>query len=321
MTYVVLVNRYIAAGCPDKAGVKRSTEHQAEEARRLENLRSHFSKIPLAKLSIRHCAQYGAANVERPRAADLDLQTLSNLCWFGVAEGALTVNPVLGRAKTRKSRDVVHCREAMPQNGDQLHQIARELLSSRQSEATGWQMLLEAFTGCRTNEVLALRMDAAKRGEPGFVEGDFIYIRRSKSGGFPYVRIDADLRSLLAAHRAWHDGRSPWYFPGPSLAFPLDRTTLTRRLGAVCPRLGAGRITSHGLRAYFVTVMRSRGLSNEQVAALIGDRTSSLIESTYGALPESWSGGEALTLMPRAGMPAWATDGDTISVDFKTKTA
>ena len=47
------------------------------------------------------------------------------------------------------------------------------------------------------------------------------------------------------------------------------------------------------------------GVSNEQVAAMIGDRTSSLIETTYGALPEVWSGGEPMDWMPREGAPAW----------------
>lgn len=321
VTFAILAKRYLSAGCPDKQGVARSERHQAEESVRLDNLRGHFGRIPLVGLSIRDCAQYGAANSERPRAADLDLQTLSNLCWFAVAERVLTTNPVLGRARTRKSKEVVHCRSSMPRDGDELHRVARALLSSRQSEATGWQFLFESFTGVRTNECLAMRMDATKRGEPGFVENDWLYVRRSKSGGFPYVRIDSDLRALLSAHHAWHAGRSPWYFPGPSIAFPLDRTTLTRRLAAVCPRLGVSRITSHGLRSFFVTAKRSQGIPDNQIAAMIGNTTVALIQSTYGDLPLSWSGGDPLLFMPKNGLPAWASESDAVTVDFKAEAA
>lgn len=302
-----LATSYLNAGCPDRRGVKRSAEQCAQEARRIQNLLPHF-RVPLTKLSVRHCAEFGAANSHRQRSADLDLQVLSNICWFGVMEGVLVTNPVVGRARNRRSRDVRHCRESMPKNADELHAVARHLLEGDQSQSTGWQMLFEAYTGMRTNEVLELRVDAKDRKSPGWIEGNYLYIRRSKGGGFPYVTMTPELRALAAAHRVWHDERwpeCPYFFPGQLGVTALERTVLTRRLSVVCPRLGVGKITSHGLRAYFVTVMRSRGMSNEQVAALIGDRTASLIETTYGALPEVWAGGDPMGFTPERSLPAW----------------
>lgn len=304
MTFLELSRRYIAAGHPDKRGERRPPEVCARELVRIDSLRKHLRGVTAERITVRNCAEYGAANRHRPRSADLDLQVLSNLCWFAVMEGVLQTNPVLGRAKHRKAGDVIHCRDAMPKDADELHEIAGRMMRNPVSAATGWQMLFEAFTGCRTSEVLAMRTDATQRGQHGFDDGTYLHVRRQKSGGFPYLKIDADLRELLTAHKAWKTVDSPWYFPGLSGGLPLTRFALSHRLKSM--KLGK-RITSHGLRAYFVTLHRSRGLGNEQVAALIGDRTSSLIETTYGALPEVWSGGEPLGFMPKNCKKAWET--------------
>jgi len=307
MTFTTLTKRYVAQGCPDKQGVRRTAPQIERESRCLDNLRRHFRDIPMESLTIRHCAEYCASQGHRQRAADMDLQTLSNLCWFGVFEGVFTTNPVLRRARCRKACDVRHCREVMPADAAVLHRVAGALLANQFSAASGWQMLFEAFTGCRTVEVLALRTDARSKTEPGFVEANYLYVRRAKRGGSPFVFIQPELRELLAAHAEWKAEAfpdSPWYFPGQSGGLPLTRCALTRRLDLTCRKIGVPKITSHGLRAYFVTLQRSRGLSNEQVAAMIGDRTSALIDSTYGALPEVWSGGEPLAFIP-AGGPAW----------------
>lgn len=304
MTFSDLTRKYISAGCPDKQGVQRSAVNSKAEAWRILRLKKFFRSIPLDKISIRHCAQYGLKHCDRPRAADYELQTLANLLWFAVAEGVLTVNPVIGRARTRKTSDVRHCRDCMPKDAGEIHALARTLFANEQSESVGWQLLFECFTGCRTSEVLAMRTDASTKHEPGFVEGNYLYIRRKKEGGAPFLFLQPELRQLIEVHRGWKARRfpeSPWYFPGKFGALPLERSSLTQRL-----RKLTGRITSHGLRAYFVTLQRSRGMNNEQVAALIGDKTAELIQTTYGALPEVWSGGEPLEFIPKGEAPAWA---------------
>ena len=193
MKFIELTRRYQAAGHPDKRGERRHETLARDEATRIENLRNHFRSVPIEKLSIRHCAEYGTKNAHRQRSADMDLQVLSNLCWFAVMEGIIPVNPVLGRAKHRKAKDVVHCRECMPMDADEIHRIAGDMIRRPSSAATGWQMLFEVFTGCRTSEVLAFRMDASARGEPGYDDGTYLHIRRAKRGGFPFLKIDADL--------------------------------------------------------------------------------------------------------------------------------
>jgi integrase len=308
MTFTELSRDYLASGCRDKAGMPRQAHQQAHEKTRIGFLKTHFRSIPVDKISVRSCADYGLKNPDRQRAADIDLQTLSNMLWYAVMEGHLKANPVIGRAKHRKSAAVRHCRESMPASGDVVHRLAREMFATPASESAGWQLLFEAYTGCRTSEMLSLRTDAAAKNVPGFVEGQYLYVRRQKKGRNQFIQIDADLRELMDAHARWKALRypdSPWYFPGISIALPLSRRTLTQRLGVVCKDLGLPHVTSHGLRAFHVTVRRSRGESDSQVAAAIGNQTVALVQNVYGDLPMSWSGGESLSFAPKSGPKAW----------------
>lgn len=310
MTFKKLAGQYLENLCPDKRGEARPEVVRVRENRRVGRLMTYFGNLQVDKIGFAECNAYGRANSERKRAADQDLQTLSNVLTYGVLSKELDRNPVLGRARVQKSSEVRHCRSCMPADARALHRVARVLLSNPRSAATGWQMLFEAFTGCRTSEVLGFRMDAAGKGTSGYVEGRFLYVNRSKNGVFPFVEIHPALTQLLAAHQEWHTFESPWYFPGESIFLPLTRFALVSRLRDVCARLGVPQITSHGLRAYYVTLQRSLGRSNEQVAAMIGDKTSSLIETTYGALPEVWSGGDPMTFLPVDEPPAWEKPND-----------
>jgi integrase len=304
-----LADLYEAAGYPGRNGMPKTALAGLIEKTRIARLRPVFGRTKLEHLGLLAAIEYGRSQTGRLRAAEMELDTLSSTLSFAVLHGWIPVNPILRRPKLQSAADVRHCREVMPADGDELHRIARVMFSDTASEATGWQMLFEALTGCRTSEILSLRMDAASKTSPGYIEGRYLYVRRLKSGRFPFVELHPALSTAIEWHRRWHADRfgdtSPFWFPGKDLARPLNRVALTHRLAVVCKRLGIAHRTSHGMRAYFVTVMRSRGKSNEQVAALIGDRTSSLIESTYGALPEVWSGGEPLDWMPRDGVPAW----------------
>lgn len=240
------------------------------------------------------------------RTLDLELGALSTALNAAVRSGSLPSNPLSGRKAFVNRESVRHCRDVMPRDAEEVHQIARALLDSP-APAVGWQFLTECFTGLRTREALALRMDAKDKG-PGAVEGRYLYVGRSKRGVLPFVELHPGLMDLLAEHAAWHAqeaGGSPWYFPGRSLFLPLAPDSLGHALARVCRSLNLPLRTSHGCRAYYVTVWRSQGLANEQIAAMIGDRSARLIETVYGALPEVWSGGAPLTFLPQKSRPAW----------------
>src|SRR5262249_42978250 len=55
------------------------------------------------------------------------------------------------------------------------------------------------------------------------------------------------------------------------------------RIGAACRALKIAHVTPHGLRSYFVTQARESGLSDAEIAMLIGDKTGpAIIAQTYG---------------------------------------
>src|SRR6185436_3329311 len=62
-----------------------------------------------------------------------------------------------------------------------------------------------------------------------------------------------------------------------------DDSAIRHRLRAACEKLGIGHVTPHGLRSYFVTQARQSGLSDAEIAMLIGDKTGpAIIALTYG---------------------------------------
>lgn len=311
-TFRELAESYVAAGCPDRGGRSRSPVAEARERRNIARLVPVLGGLPPMGVNHYQARLYGQTRGDAPRAADVELATASNVLNWAVQSGIITANPLRGRVRVQRPETVRHARDCMPASGDEVHALAKTLLAVQASQSVGWQLILQAFTGCRTQELLALRMNPEPKG-PGWVEGRWLYIRRAKRGLYPYVEIHPALARAIEAHHAWHRDRfadSDFWFPGQSGILPLGRVALTMALDRICPKLGMRKITAHGLRAFYVTVHRSLGESDEQVAARIGDATASLISSTYGNLPEVWSGGDPLDWMPKSGIPAWVRPGE-----------
>jgi integrase len=241
------------------------------------------------------------------RAVDLELNTLKNVFKFAVRSGQLRANPLdLRRPSYCDSRTVKHCREYAPRSAEELHAHAAYFFSRPGSEVYGWQLLFEAFTGCRTSEALALRMDA-KEHEPGWVTDGVLWLARAKGGTNNWIKIHPALSDWLKSFTTWRTalpdkmGAGGWWFPRAD-GQKQSPETLSRVLGQssaiVCP--GENR-TSHGLRSYYVTVRRSQGASDAQIAIELGHRSGpGLIVQVYGeARPV------ALGWLPK-GKTAWA---------------
>jgi integrase len=313
-TFADLVRLYRAAGHPNRR-VEESTPAQiAAENPRLDSLLGFFGSMKAADIRIAHLPAYRRwrvtkikKNVTGERTVDLDTNTLSRVLSYGVAAGLLEFNFVRsGRPRFRKDVDVRRSREVAPPDAEAVHQLAAALFESPRSEALGWQVLLAAFTGCRTSELLRLRIDAAP-GQPGYVDGERLHLgRRSKGGVNPFAIIGPEFRELLAAHAAWHRlcRRAPFYLPGKIAGQPLDKHALAHALRRLCARLGLPPITPHGLRSFYVTKRRSDGAPDTQIAGEIGDQTASL-QVSYGSRPDNWTGGRALSWLPSHGQPAW----------------
>ena len=230
---------------------------------------------------------------------------------YALNEDKIDSNLAKSLPRFQPSSDVQHCREFCPQHATELHGVAALLFSNHKSETLGWQLVFEAMTGLRTKEVVGLRMDA-KPGQPGHVRADGnLDMGRCKKGANPFVFIHSGLKSVLKAHAVWHAARypnSPWYFPGreePNLK-PIGKGALAHRLNQLRSQIGR-KITSHGMRAFYVLIRRSQGVSDAIIAWEIGHTSGgAVIESTYGSAPLNWQngGGPNLKWLPK-GKLAW----------------
>lgn len=243
----------------------------------LLNIVEFFGCMALTDVRREHCHEYAqwrlpqCRNGKGTRLVDLELTALSVVLTWSVERGWLEANPIRGRSRLHKASKARNCRETMPPSGDVLNDIAAHFFAQPHFEAIGWQMLFEALTGMRTCEALRLKWNA-QRGEPGFVEGNRMDIQRAKKGVNPWVLITPDLRELMEAHAQWHCGQHEMFFlvGKAQLAVELNRLK------------GFPKVTSHGMRAFFVTKMRRDGHDDRDIAAMIGDKTVSLIQTTYG---------------------------------------
>jgi len=170
----------------------------------------------------------------------------------------------------------------------------------------------------------AVRLDALPE-EPGYVDDKervlWLYDSETSKGTFQYCeldyvrtrdrRIQTPLGECLRVFRGWHDTRygagedkiTQWFFPSPdNPALHVGETALTHALRRIAPLLGQGHRTSHGLRSFFVNVLRTHRVPDPEVALRIGQKTAGqLIVNVYGKIPPY-----VVTWLPSTTKPAWA---------------
>jgi hypothetical protein len=319
-----VIRRYKEDGYPDKKGNRRKEgPHLRGEIDACERLLAFFGNEVAAEdldqnaLDEYHTWRQGnVTKGDGHRTTDLELNTLTNALKWAVRKKLIQDNSIKSRVRYHSSTDARHCKALAPANVDELHDIVEKLFHDRRSETLGWQALFEALTGLRTNEVLALRLDA-RPDEPGGLtdDGNSLCVRRSKKVGRdnPYCEVHEGLKPLLAAHKEWHKARypkSPWYFPGrdKEAGLPISKGALTQTLQRLFARKELKKkFISHGMRAFYVLVRRSNGVLDSQIAWEInhvGGVTT--LEKVYGGVPPHWANGKGprLSWTPRR-KPAW----------------
>jgi hypothetical protein len=204
---------------------------------------------------------------------------------------------------------VKHCREFCPQTADELHESASVLFEHPNSIVLGFQMLGEAYSGLRTKEVLQWGDDHFGQLTP---DGKFMNVWRCKNQHSvnPYVALNPGMQALLAAHKAWKEANYPdslEFFPS-HCGGSVDKGALAHALRRIRPKIKR-KLTSHGMRAFYVLVRRSQGATDEQIAWELGHQSGgTCIKSTYGGVPENWrsGGGPNLSWLPTKVPLAWA---------------
>lgn len=317
-----IIRRYQKDGYPDRQKQPRQGRTLELETANCLLLLKHWDKLPVCELSLVEFDNYHAwrkkhaKNGRGDRAVDMELNTLSNALLWGMRCDLIQQNPLnFRRPRYCSSKTVQHCRDFMPHNTEALHEVASLMFADIRAETLGWQMLFEAFTGLRTCEALQLRTDAQPY-EPGWItaDGKSLCVRRAKNQQSvnPFVRIHDGLAAWLKAHKEWKDNRypdSPWFFPNyrDPVGKHADSFALSQSLRRRRETIGK-KITSHAMRAFYVTVRRSHGIPDIQIAWEIGHTSAGkTLASVYGGVPPHWlmDEGPKMSWLPETGKPAW----------------
>jgi len=208
------------------------------------------------------------------RSVDLELIVLSNAFELAVRQGKLETNPIRDRGRYADEANIRHCREVAP-TPKGLALIVAWLISKGFPQDANLTNYL-AFTGERLGEALSSRWAQVQWAD------EIINVKRLKRGVFPFVLLLPELAALL--RRMKRKAKSDLLFPSPfNPATPRDASSFRRRLAQAARACGLSHVTPQGLRSYFVTQARQSGLTDAEIAQLIGDKTGpSLISEVYG---------------------------------------
>jgi integrase len=317
-----ILQRYQKDGYPDRYRQLRQGRTLEGETNNCKLLMKFLGKYLVTEISLALLDKYHTWRKEHitrgtgDRSVDMELNTLSNALLWGMRCDLIQHNPInFRRPRYCSAKNVRHCREFMPHDTEALHEVASLLFADIRAETLGWQMMFEAFTGLRTCEALRMRMDAQPY-EAGWItnDGKSLCVRRAKNQEAvnPFVRIHEGLAAWLKAHREWHQQRypdSPWFFP--NYRDPDNKCANSGALGHALKlrreKIGK-KITSHAMRAFYVTARRSHGIPDVQIAYEIGHTSAGkTLASVYGGVPPHWllEEGPKLKWLPESGKPAW----------------
>jgi integrase len=294
VTVSEILDTYVTAGCPTRKMQAKSPRTVQGELYCLKPIREYFGDKPAVTLMHDDCDKYldwrasggyvakfnlrGKPHTQEThggnRAVDLELTVLGNALNLAVRRNLLQSNPLAGRSRYTKASEIRHCREVAP-TPDGLNQIDSWLRGNGELAMADLVCFL-AYSGLRIGEALPLTWDAVDAGE------QILNVKRQKRGITPWVPILPEMEALLRDMRA--RSASTLLFPAPfKPKHPLDASAVRRRIKAACAKLKLGLVTPHGLRSYFVTQARQSGLTDADVAMLIGDKTGpTIISQTYG---------------------------------------
>lgn len=293
VTVAELIDAYVADGMRTRKGRPKSPKTIEGEKGCLRPLREHFGPKQAATVTLADCDGYrdwrtsggffAGADDKRmklrrmragTRSVDLELTILANVFHLAVRRGVLKSNPLTGRGRYSVASDIRHCREVAP-TPEALKQI-EHWLRLRNEHGAADVICFLAYSGVRIGEALPLEHDAIDWGQK------VINVKREKRGITPWVPILPEMEALLRDMQKRRT--SHFLFPSPfDPNQQRDPSAIRSRLTAACKALGLRHATPHGLRSYFVTQARESGLTDAEIATLIGDRTGpAIIAQTYG---------------------------------------
>ncbi len=306
-TFGELIGRYMRDGFLDKHLLPRKDATEQDERRNCETLLLFWDQVLIDDVEDRLCDDYRDQRVAKTkqgeglRTTDRELNTLNNVFKYCKRRGLVKVNPLADRPKYQPTSRVRHCRDFCPRDANELHSAAAHLFQHPNSVVLGFQLLIEAYSGLRTSEVLEWGTDVYGTPIP---DGKYIYVWRLKGQHDvnPYYYHHEGMQALLKAHAAWKRASfplCPQFFPS-HCGGTVDKGALAYALRRLHEKgLTKRKLTSHGAgRAFYVLVRRSQGTRDEVIAHEIGHTSGGqCIRSTYGDAPANWLNGEAPNLI------------------------
>ena len=135
------------------------------------------------------------------------------------------------------------------------------------------------------------RTDVSRPEERGFNTGEHLwrYLSTTHKETAALAKIGPELRECHAVQSTWKADNNPlnrWFLPSPRSADkPADKSSSQHALASGSANLGLPKRTAHGLRSYYVNVLRSKGVADSEIALRIGHKTAGkLIVETYGEI-------------------------------------
>jgi len=291
-----VLDLYDKAGCPTRSMQEKAAYTVRGERYAMNPLRAYFRDLPITALTLADCDKYlewrnsggyvaqftlrGHAKTKRTnggkRAVDFELTVLGNALNLAVRRGVILSNPLMGRGRYTSAAEIRHCREVAP-TPEGLNRIEAHLRQLGEQTVADLVCFL-AYSGLRIGEALPLDWEVVDWAEK------LLHIKREKRGIMPWVRILPEMEALLRAMKARAVGSL--LFPSPfDPTKPREISAIRHRITSACKALGIGHVTPHGLRSYFVTQCRQSGLTDAEIAMLIGDKSGpALIAKIYGDL-------------------------------------
>jgi integrase len=277
-----LINNYVSDGIRTRTGRLKSPATVKTEQACLKPLRAYFGNRQAAVVSLADCDAYRdwriSSGYEQRRvgtpSVDLELTILGNVFGLAVRRTLVKSNPLKGRGRYSIEEEIRHCREVAP-TPEGLQQI-EHWLRARNDDDMADVLCFLAYSGLRIGEALPLEWKAVDWNKK------VLRVKREKRGIMPFVPILPEMEALLRGMQK--RAINHLLFPSP-LNPKVHRagSTIRIRLGTICRTLGLKHVTPHGLRSYFVTQARQSGLSDAEVAMLIGDKTGpAIIARIYG---------------------------------------
>lgn len=174
---------------------------------------------------------------------------------------------------------------------------SKDELEAFSKELPGWAARLFALmlaTGLRLGDAIALRWDAVKE--------DRIILRQQKSKDDVYVPLTAAGREVLAAlpRVKEKDGKdNPFVFPGPG-GQPRAIRSLRNDIKEARAASGIEDRNPHDLRRTYATQLLNAHVSKPLIAALLGQRTTRMVERYTHAEFDTLRAAAELAFPPQA---------------------